>query len=114
MKKKRFKNTLPSGLGISKSGRLQVPLVACNEDGKLNDYGQKYAQIGDLIAAVPHTGFISKNNIGKLVGVEDYPGFTGQAGEIELLDGTRKSAGWLRGIYVLNKAEYNDALKYLK
>jgi len=114
MKAKKFPSYLPSGLGVSKTGRLQVPFAASSRDKILNSYGQPMAQVGDLIAAVSHTGRISKNNLGKLKDIKYIASYPDPYIEIELTDGTIKKGGWLYGVYVMNPNEYSDALNFLK
>ena len=114
MKAKKFPSYLPSGLGVTKTGRLQVPFAASSRDNNLNSYGQPLAQIGDLIAAVSHTGKISKNNLGKLKDIKHISSYPDPYIVIELADGTVKDGEWLYGVYVMNPNEYADALNYLK
>ena len=116
MRIKKFPNETKSGLGITKSGRLQVPYMWSpsveQEAQGVNCYGQPIAKIGDYIAAVAHGGRITKKNIGVLVDTKYLEGWRDYI-VMKHLDGEIKEGGWLDGVYVLSEAQYNDAINYL-
>ncbi len=118
MRKKTFISTLPSGLGLTKSGRLQVPNVYSSYGDELSSYGQPFAVAGDKIAMVANGGRITKKNIGEVVEIKYLEikglGFNRSYIVMKYLDGTIKDSEWTREAYVLNKDEYKDALEYLK
>jgi len=76
MIRKYYPNYTKHGLGITKTGRLQVPfkhgLTPYPDDKavEFNCYGQPMPKIGDLISNVSHTGRITKNNIGIIVDIK--------------------------------------------
>lgn len=121
---KKFPNYTEHGLGISKSGRLQVPIKGSAPQSGENWYGQPLTNIGQKIAMVSHNGMITKKNIGELVAI-DFIGDVKTSLEAELtqfpdpfvivkhLDGVTKDGEWLYCGYTLTDDEYNDALKHL-
>lgn len=119
MRKKKFEKTLPSGLGITKSGRLQVPNVWSPDDSELNGYGQPMPKVGDKVADVAHGGRITKKNVGEIVAIkalESTGMFAYKRDYIEfkrLIDGKVEDTSWLDSVYVLNDDEYKEVIEYL-
>ncbi len=119
MKTKNFPGYTSHGLGITKSGRLQVPCVYSNDSSsELNGYGQPMAKIGDKIAMVSHTGRMTKHNVGIMVNINkmDVSNLPSNGKYVVLKNiagDAPKDDEWLGGAYVLSDEEYNDAIEYL-
>ena len=121
MKSKKFLEYTKTGLGITKSGRLQVPYVcSVKEKGKgLNSYGQPLPKIGDKIAMVSHTGRMTKNNVGIIVDIRTFKVVTElpSGGDYVVLENIAKETpfegNWLEANYILSDEEYQDAIEYL-
>jgi len=119
MRAKKFKTYTPSGLGISKTGKIQVPYIRDPRNfPNENVYRQQNAQVGDLVADVSHAGFITKNSLaivegldsvldGKLVLKIKYF-FTDKNGN------ERYEAVWAHDLFVMNREQHNECFtKYL-
>ncbi len=119
MKSKKFLEYTKAGLGITKSGRLQVPYIYSTYEDGLNGYGQPLAKIGDKIAIVSHTGRMTKSNVGIMVNIGNFKNVSNlpSGGNYVVLKSIADEAPidgeWLAGAYVLNDEEYQDAIEYL-
>ncbi len=118
-KSKKFLEYTKAGLGITKSGRLQVPYVYSRKEDGLNGYGQPLAKIGDKIAMVSHTGRMTKNNVGTMVDIhvfKDVLNLPSDGNYVVLksiADEVPVDGEWLEAAYVLSDEEYQDAKEYL-
>jgi len=119
MKSKKFLEYTKTGLGVTKSGRLQVPYVGAVKEDGLNRYGQPLPKIGDKIAMVSHTGRMTKNNVGIVVDIctfKDVPNLPSEGTYVVLKNiagGAPVEGNWLEDNYLLSDEEYQDAIGYL-
>ncbi len=108
MQKKKFEKTSLSGLGISKSGRLQIPLVGSFSEKYKEDknrFGQDLAKVGDYVSEWSMS-WITKNNTGVVVSIgEDKLGYNSVT--VETLSGKTKNFS-LCDLFVLKEGQYNE------
>ena len=124
MRAKKFKTYTESGLGISKTGKIQVPYIRdpadCNDPLKntINVYRQPIAKVGDRVADVSHAGFITKNSLA-VVMEEDKILNGSRVVKIKYFfgnkDGTERwEAVWARDLFVMTGEQHDECfLKYL-
>jgi len=114
-KRRKYNEVTPSGLGIFKNGRLQVPVLRLsNNDKKLNQYFQPLPEIGEYIIS-SNPGFITKKSIGKVVGIDRTSKEAKEKGHILRVDFIDGSYGTpiIDQVYVLNSKEMTDIEKIL-
>ena len=116
MRLKKFPSTLPSGLGVTKSGRLQIPLKwngysIKEKPDDISCYGQPMPKVGDKVAVIAHGGLITKKNLGIVTGT----GILMDRETVEVILRTGETTSdWLDSLYVLTDEELLDALEYFE
>lgn len=69
---KKFPAYTKTGLGISKTGKIQVPLKRSPYEailGETNAYGQPLPKVGDIVVC-SHPGFISMKTVYKVLAID--------------------------------------------
>jgi hypothetical protein len=108
----------PAGLGITKTGKLQVPHVMQTFQLKApgqNTFGMPYAKVGDWVSCSPNNGFLSLDTIGRVSMIEPtHPTFVGCGAEGDYeschfisLAGNAKVC-WKYAAYVLTEEQVCD------
>ncbi|PNX48618.1 MAG: hypothetical protein BV456_09630 [Thermoplasmata archaeon M8B2D] len=118
MKAKKFNNYTNSGLGISKTGKIQVPYVYnTNPPANKTAYGQSFPIIGSFVTVSAPSGFITKNTCGKVIDIDLSAHYINHNSNgvivIETISG-KILTEWSYSAYVMTNAEYNDCLNLLK
>ena len=107
MKHKKFKKYTKSGLGISKTGKIMIPLV--QSPGMypgLNNYGKPLANVNDVVV-ITHPGFIGKGSIYRVIGIhstcDKYDGV-----DVINLHTKKETIYWRAQCYILSDGEIKD------
>lgn len=69
---KKIPSYTATGLGISKTGKIQVPIKRSPYEailGETNSYGQPLPQVGDFVVC-SHPGFISMKTVYKVLAID--------------------------------------------
>ena len=114
VKTKKFPGYTKSGLGLTKTGRLMIPIVNSfdNITCDKNKYGQTPAHENNKICMPSSNGMITKNNFGTVNGQQLIDSF-GNRTQLKKHDGTIASeTSWTTNVYVLSDAEYSDILEH--
>ena len=110
-KLKKYSQTTPGGLGITKSGKIQFPYVfktGMNPDPIINNYGLPYPTIGNWVCNALPSQFLYPSNVGIIIDEDlNNPVHDGSF-TIQMLDG-KIVEGWRYGAGNLTLQQVSDA-----
>ncbi len=109
---KQFKNYTKTGLGISKTGKIQIPEVfgISSSTTVINAYNQIHAEKGEFVASAIPSGIISKGTLGIVEYRISTPHDTGIT-TIFCINGDHRE-DWSYGVFKLTEDQFKEA-KYI-
>ena len=116
MKLKKFNAWSPAGLGITNSGKLQIPHVAIGGVAAAthptnSHYGIPKVKVGDYMAATSN-GFLTPKTVGTVTSIEDLGDISKSFGlsvKFKTITGVDDST-WHRHAYKLTEAQYLEVV----